>query len=226
MTQTIDTLITLLKYPVALLAIVNLMFVGEQLRPLLLASFQGDGIYFWTGAIFYWVIWKIFFSNRYLGSFIPTLIHETIHAVFAMLTLHRVIGFMVHWQKGGHVRYVGGSGNWLITISPYFFPLAFCVMAIVSFFTKIPSPEKELFFGVIWGFEFLCQWKQIHWEQSDLQEEGFGFVVLFLPTAMLLSHCLIFGLMLQGIDFLPELLSDCVEYNQRLCFFLMERIGK
>ena len=224
MVQTIDTLIFFLKYPIALLAMANLMFFGEQLLPLLLTSFQGDGIYFWVGAGSYWLIWNILFSHRYLGSFLPTLIHEMIHALVAILTLHRVTDFMVHWQRGGHVRYIGGSGNWLITIAPYFFPLAFCVMAIVSFFTKIPSPEKELFFGIIWGFEFLCQWKQIHWEQSDLREVGFGFVILFLPTAMLMSHCLIFGLMFQGTDFLPEVWSNCIEYNQRLWLWLMERI--
>lgn len=224
MTLWIDRFINLWKYPIALLAMVNLAFLGKKFFIFIGKSFQDDGIYFWMGVITYWVLWKILFSHRYVGSFLPTLIHELIHGLIAILTFHRVTGLMVGWQKGGHIQYVGGTGNWLITIAPYFFPLAFCLMAIISFVIEIPSPEKEIFFGLIWGFESMCQWKQLHWDQPDLHKVGFIFVGLFLPTAVLFSQCLIFGLMFQGISILPELWSDCVAYNENLIRWMLKRL--
>lgn len=224
MTLWIDRSINFFKYPVALLAMVNLAFFGQKSLLFIGKSFQGDGLYFWAGTFCYAVMWKILFSQRYVGSFLPTLIHELIHALVAVLTLHRVVDFMVRWEKGGHIRYVGGTGNWLITIAPYFFPLAFCFVALVSFLIEIPSPEKEMFFGVVWGFESMFQWKQLHWKQPDLAEVGFIFVGLFLPTAIFLSQCLIFGLMFQGFSSLPTLWADCIAYNQNLYQWLMKGI--
>ena len=68
----------------------------------------------------YVVVWWCFF-RRSRFTLILTLEHEITHALFAIVTFHRVTGLRATAFRGGQVRFVG-EGNWLITVAPYFFP--------------------------------------------------------------------------------------------------------
>ena len=108
---------------------------------------------------------------------------------FAWLTLHRVTDFHASWEKGGHVRYVGGEGNWLITIAPYFFPFLPLLFALVHVFR--PAVFHGFFYpsmGFVLGFQACSTWSELHSNQPDLKKVGWFFSACFLPTINLLTY--------------------------------------
>ena len=183
MTLWIDRCINVCKWPVALFAICLMPFLIETLPGILLKTIHADFLPFWGGLLGYVILWRLFF--RYSGSFLPTLEHELIHVIFAVVTGHRIVDFKVRWSSGGHVAYVGGKGNWLITISPYIFPLLLLI-ALPCGLVWIKEPElRGGLLGVIFAFELISTWRQIHSQQSDLIKVGWFFCFLFLPPVLL-----------------------------------------
>ena len=188
MTLLIDKIITLCKWPIAVLAILNIPSLFSEMVELMKIGLNPSVWPFWAGMMGYIILWRLFFSGRGWGSSLPTLIHECIHALFAIITLHRVVDLKVRWNSGGHVSYVGGTGNWLITISPYFFPLALLLAMLVSSLVHMSDLNRMLFLGVVFGFEIIYTWREIHPKQTDLHKVGFIFAFAFLPGALLFSY--------------------------------------
>src|SRR5438105_11303338 len=98
--------ITLLKWPVAIVA---LLFLPGLLYALFVvtrgvAEHPGNCVPFLIGAAAY-VVFFIGFAGRRIG-FWTVVEHEVTHALFAWLTFHRVVGFSA-MRSGGHIRYVG-----------------------------------------------------------------------------------------------------------------------
>ena len=85
---------------------------------------------FWVGFVGYIILYRYVFQTRIWGSWLPTFEHG-LHAIFAVATFHSVTDFHASY-KSGHIWYVGGEGNWLITIAPYIFPT---VLGLSSFFS-------------------------------------------------------------------------------------------
>ena len=188
MTLLIDKIINFCKWPVAIIAVLNIPSLFSRDLELLGSSLYPQTWPFWIGTIGYIVLWKLFFSGRGWGSSLPTLIHECIHALFAWATLHRVVDLEVRWNSGGHVRYVGGEGNWLITIAPYFFPLALLLALLLSSVVNMSEITRLLVLGIVFGFEIVYTWREIHPNQTDLHKVGFVFAFAFLPSALLFSY--------------------------------------
>ena len=183
MTLWIDRFINLCKWPTAFFAICLLPFLFETLPKIFLQTIHVDFLPFWGGLVGYFLLWRLFF--RYSGSFLPTLEHELTHVIFAIGTGHRIVDFKVRWNSGGHVAYTGGVGNWLITISPYIFPLLL-LLALPSVLMWVAEPElRGGLLGVIFAFELISTWRQIHTKQPDLIKVGWFFCFLFLPPALL-----------------------------------------
>ena len=183
MTLWIDRFINLCKWPVALFSVVLLPLLIEEIPDILLRTIHADFMPFWGRLVGYFVLWKLFF--RYSGSFLPTLEHELTHVIFAVATGHRIVDFNVRWKSGGHVAYVGGVGNWLITISPYVFPLLLLI-ALPSMLVWVEEPAlRGGLLGMIFSFELISTWRQIHSKQPDLIKVGWVFCFLFLPPALL-----------------------------------------
>jgi hypothetical protein len=188
----IDRLLALLKWPVAIVALVlapgmvyALAFVVRDI-----ARSPGSCAPFLLGALAYAVVWFVL-EKRRLG-FWATLEHELTHALFAWATFHAVVGFRATMRGGGHIRYLG-RGNWLIAIAPYFFPtLSLLAIAALSW-----APGRHLVFGgallgVTVAYHALSTWSETHRHQSDLREVGWLFSLLFLVTA----NAFVFGLLL------------------------------
>ena len=217
MTLWIDRFINLCKWPVMLFALCLMPFLIETLPDIVLKTIHVDFLPFWGGIVVYFILWRLFF--RYSGSFLPTLTHELTHVIFAVLTGHRVVDFKVRWSSGGHVAYVGGVGNWLITISPYVFPLLL-IVAIPSVLIWIKEPEiKGGVLGVVFAFELISTWRQIHSQQPDLIKVGWVFCFLFLPPALLTVYGSVLYFLLtdissllvwyqEGIDSVFKLLTE------------------
>ena len=203
-----DRLINLCKWPVALAMVLVFKYVFFHDLTLVLSSVHGTNLLFWLGLTVYLVLWKAFFSHRWLGGALPTFIHESIHALFAILTFHTVTNFSVTWKNGGQVGYTGGTGNWLITISPYFFPLATLLVWAGDEFFPLPTQTRELIFGFVFGFELIYVWRQIHPKQTDLQKVGWLFAWLFLPSAILISYGSTLHVLLYGGDSMLQWWGD------------------
>ena len=195
----IDRCINVFKWPVAILSLSNLWFLLLKDTELVLQTLDNSHQNFWIGLVVYLVVWRFFFASKVFGSWFPTFIHECVHVIFALLTFHRVTDFSVSWNKGGHVQYVGGVGNWLIVISPYFFPLA-TLMAIGLEAAFPLAGKRSLILGACFGFEVIYVWRQIHPKQPDFQSVGLPFVWMFLPGAILFGYGLLLSYLLLGFD--------------------------
>ena len=138
-------------------------------------------------------LWIVFGRLR-IVRFWCTMEHELTHAIFAWLTFVPVIELRTtdgtletEDDSEGHV-YLGGS-NWLISISPYFFPTAaVAVLAATWALAAQPTQLAHGLLGAATAYSLASTWQEIHRHQDDLKSTGFGFSWLFLPGANLFCY--------------------------------------
>lgn len=190
MSRLMDLLLGLLKWPVAILALLSLPALVQALQ-----YFNWGQVKFlaFGGGMFAYLAIKIMASARSNVS-MQILAHEFTHIFFAFLTFHRVVHIHLNPDESGGAMGFKGKGNWLITISPYFFPLfLFFLMMFATFFAgKIPdSLWVNGLFGYFFAYHIESIAIQLHGQQPDFKEVGFLFCWLFLPGANLFVCLLI-----------------------------------
>ena len=187
----IDRTLNVLKWPVAALLLLVLPELILQFWSTLKVLLSDKWLLFWGGVVLYGFLWKYLFSARLWGSWLPTFLHELCHAVVALLTLHRIRDFHASYNRGGHIQYIGGEGNWLITIAPYVIPSLTLPMLISA--PYLQSLEWFwLVFGMGVGFDVISIYRECHSEQTDLQSLGFLFSLLMIPSLNLLTFGAVF----------------------------------
>jgi hypothetical protein len=195
-----------LKWPVAVVALLLLPYSVLASFDLLksIVSAPKPVLPLLIGLIVYVVLWWRFFRRPIFGSFLSTLEHELTHALFAILTFHKVTGLRATWRSGGHVTY-RGPGNWLITVAPYFFPTICMFILIVSIFlpASFGTPIGVLM-GVAIGYHITSTYRETHAGQSDLKKAGWLFCLLFLPAANIISYGVLISFCHGGT---PQMLS-------------------
>jgi hypothetical protein len=147
--------------------------------------------------------WIVFGRLRIL-RFWCTMEHELTHAFFAWLTFVRVVELRstdgtleTEDNSEGHVHLEGS--NWLISISPYFFPTAAAaVLAATWALASQPTQLAHGLLGAAVAFSIASTWQETHGEQEDLRNVGFGFSWLFLPGANLLCYGMLLAYELGG----------------------------
>lgn len=223
MTLWIDRLLNLCKWPIAFVMLVNTPMLIKKMGTILMLcwSVRPD---FFIGMFGYIVFWRFILSRRLFGSWIPTLVHESIHAFFAILTGHRIVDFKVRWNGGGHMSYAGGVGNWVISISPYFVPFTTLVVFTLEQIWPLGAAWRTLSIGLLFGFEIVYVWRQVHWQQTDLQEVGWLFVGAFLPGALLLSYLMTLTLVLFEANELVVILNEMTTNTKTSTIFLLQKI--
>ena len=198
LTLYIDKTINFCKWPFALLCCIGIYPIILHFLDITGHWYNQVDLMFWVGFVSYIVLYRYVFSAKMWGSWLPTFEHELTHAIFALVTLHRVTDFHASYKKGGHIQYIGGEGNWLITISPYIFPTLLFFM--ILFFPYLKDQDWVWgIFGVIFAFQYLSTYREIHAKQSDLQKVGFPFAAIVIPTCNILSMTLIMAWMIGGI---------------------------
>ena len=110
-----------------------------------------------------------------------------------------------------------GRGNWLIAISPYFFPtLSVVVMLIMLSLDGDALRTAKLVLGVTVAYHATSTYRETHRQQPDLQEVGFRFAWCFLPMANVASFGMILAMARVGpggmTDFLSALWAADVEF--------------
>ena len=193
-----DLFLKIIKWPVGFFSVFLLPAVFLKFVFLLKNSFSLAFSPFVLGMFVYWALWKFFFKNPYAGSAFPVLEHELTHALFALLTFRRIKNISVSWNSGGQVRF-SGSGNWLITLSPYFFPLLSIIVILTgSLFSTHTSFVFKFILGITSMYNLISTYREIHPAQTDIQKEGYIYFLLFNPGMFLFFYGIIWSFVLNG----------------------------
>ena len=190
-----DFIINLLRWPTAFLIVLNIPVLVMGLTHI---NFYSIKFYaFEAGVIFYVV--TAFMSGANIRSSMQILSHEFTHAFFAYLTFHWVGKIRLNPDDSGGSMTLRGQGNWLITLSPYFFPLfTFLYMLIMpTLLHTFNSSFEKLFIYAIFGYFAAYYWatviSQVHSEQTDIIREGFLFSGIIIVGGNLFVSGIIFA---------------------------------
>jgi hypothetical protein len=222
MSAFLDRLLALLKWPVALLALVALPGLALALWGLLVGIAENPGplLPFLGGFGAYLALWWLILQRPIAGSWLSTLEHELTHALFALLTFHRVVGLRATWRRGGEVRFLG-EGNWLISVAPYFFP-TFSALVMLAF-ALAPAGYLRLAAGLLGAsvaYHLTSTLRETHRGQPDLVKVGFGFSLCLLPAANALALGVVLGYAGGGgagaLGFVRRAAAQSVALSERL----------
>jgi hypothetical protein len=184
----LDRLINLIKWPSAAASLLIMLPSALTLKDIVKVFWinQQAGLALLAGICLFGL--PILMRRQRPGyGFWATFEHEMTHAIFALLSLHSVHSLQATKGTGGLIAY-SGRGNWLITISPYFFPTFPLLMGL--FALSLPPSFRLLGVGCV-GFALawhvLSTFAETHLQQTDLREVGLLFAFAFLPGISLLS---------------------------------------
>lgn len=129
----------------------------------------------------------IYLLLRRRAVFWETLVHELTHMLFALLTLNRVKGLAADDSGSGKLVYQGGT-NWLISLSPYFFPLPVFLLLLIGLLTADTLQwGLELVTAGFYGWQLLSSLGQVSLRQSDITKSGilFSFLAILAFTGLI-----------------------------------------
>lgn len=218
MTKVLALFLAVAKWPLAIVMVLLTPGAARGVWHLMVEVWERDAWLspFGLGFALTCVGWVVLQQSRFV-SFWSTLEHEFTHALFAWLTLVPVHELRSTDGSGvgrgesslGHVR-LGGS-NWLIAISPYFFPTAAVAVLVATWLLAAqPSVLARVLLGVAMAYSLGSTWQETHGQQSDLRECGFVFAWLLLPGANLLCYGALLAYEIGGMGEAVGFLSGAV----------------
>lgn len=184
MSEIIDNILNMLKWPIAIVLFCSLPAFVKSLDAFSFITLKYAAMLF---GFFMFFIGRSLMDSSTRGS-MEVLAHELTHAFFALITFHKVKNINIKADDTGGSMSHDGKGNWLIIIGPYFFPLyCFFMMLVISIYTMFAPMNLffNLFLGFFTGFYFDMLGSQIHEKQTDLPKVGYKFCLVFLPPANL-----------------------------------------
>lgn len=184
MARYIDLFLLWIKWPVAIFLLLS---VPALVRSFDYFNFMTPKFYALAGGIGFYFL-TIVMAGYNICHSMQIISHELTHTFFAYLTFHNAGRIRLNPDGSGGSMRLQGRGNWLITLSPYFFPLfAFFYMLIMSFLLRI-SGESWLVYGVF-GYLIAYYWitvvEQVHPKQTDIIREGYLFSIIVIVAANL-----------------------------------------
>lgn len=207
-----DFIINILRWPAAILILLNIPSLATALTHI---NFFGTKFYaFYAGAAFYIVTALV--SGYGIRSSMQIISHELTHSVFAYLTCHWVGKIRLNPDESGGSMTLKGRGNWLISLSPYFFPLfTFLYMLLMpALLNTFDGMAEKLLIYAIFGYFAAYYWttvlSQVHSQQTDIINEGFifsGIVIIggnLLVTGIIFAFC---SKLWAGVDLYFKLLE-------------------
>ncbi|QDV10247.1 hypothetical protein CA51_00890 [Rosistilla oblonga] len=206
----IDQVLEALKWPIGVFAVLMLgpLCYATLLFAARIWQHPWSLIWFVAGILAYAFAWRPFMRRWLKTDWMLTVEHELTHALFALLTGHRVKSFQVT-RKGGRVEVVGGS-NWLIALAPYFFPTAPLILLLFAILMPLGTllPWTGLFLGFSMAYHVRSTWTETHGAQTDFDQAGRWFSLIFLPSANLCAIGLVASFAVGGWDGMQRFSSD------------------
>ncbi len=203
-----------LQWPVAILSVIWLpclvwavLLLG---RRILLSPFTT--LAYCGGIALFVFAWRFLLRFRSIGPWLMRAEHEATHLLFALITLHPIVGLSREERQGSFVRFLGG-GNWLIQIAPYFFPTAavflwfFALMIPFGYFL----PWTSIALGIATGFHVVSTVREIRRDQAELMALSWKFCWMFLPTANLLMLGLLVAFSYNGFEGLSQFVREMLQ---------------
>lgn len=144
--------------------------------------------------------------RRKWGDFFEVLEHELIHMVFAVL-FFKSIGQFYASARTGRITYRSRS-NFLITLSPYFFPLAPAILLCLRPFLQINILYSyDVILGFFFAFHYLAQIHHLSFSQPDMNQYSRFFSVVVISTGNFVMLGLFFMVYFNGYSGAWEYLS-------------------
>ncbi|QBG46489.1 hypothetical protein EGM51_03420 [Verrucomicrobia bacterium S94] len=143
------------------------------------------------------------------------LAHELTHALWALMMGSRVGGMKVG-KDGGHVEL--SRTNFLITLSPYFFPF-YTVIVIAVYYLLSLSLDVEPYriwwlagVGLTWAFHVTFTISMLAEQQPDVQEHGriFSYAVIYIANLLVIGLWMVLVGTPQAATFRDLLKDDTV----------------
>lgn len=152
--------------------------------------------------------------------------HELTHVFWALLMGAKVSGLKAS-ARGGQVSV--SKENWLITLSPYFFP--FYAMLLIAFYyglgllADVRPFVAVLYYllGFSWCFHLTFTWLALRQNQSDVRRHGWLFSMVVVYGMNLLVLALLIVLVSSTVT-LPGLIGQFSD-NCQLCWRWFDHIG-
>ncbi len=184
----IDRLVNFFKWPFAFGTVFYLPSALYECWPSVLHLIRSTSLVpFLLGIIVFWFVNKLM-RKTWFWQCLAVLEHETVHLVVGLATLKIPNRWRVSSQ-GGHVGFDRGN-NWIITISPYIFPLIpFMTFVTIQTFAAF-SPLRSWVLPAAMGFSMAMHLAftrtESHFQQPDIQRVGWLFALLVGPTLHLI----------------------------------------
>lgn len=127
-------------------------------------------------------------------SFFATFEHELTHNFWAFFTLHKTRSFSVKSNGEGAVEFEG-KGNFMITLSPYFFPtFSIIILPFRDLLKEWAMMPYFIVFGIVLAYHTVTSIKETHSGQSDLKRNGlfFSYVLIILGNIVFLGLAISF----------------------------------
>ncbi len=184
----------IIKFVFASFCLLGIFGYTDALTQVVRRQLQDADIYFTfvLGAIIYIIMWLAFYSRK--ERFWSIIEHEMTHALFALLSRKKIHSLSAS-RDGGRVEIEGE--NFMIALSPYFFPLLAMIVVILK-----PSilPQYQWILNGVMGFAFMSHLlhmtKEFHPAQPDLRRTG----MLFSLIVVVFFNLFFFGVCLAALD--------------------------
>jgi hypothetical protein len=194
--KTLNKIIELFKWPFATASLLVLVPSIYSIKQYYIHYANKNVFYYFAIGFGIYLISRLIMMGRARSRTYPEILtHEITHSLFALLTFHKVTDIESSWGGGGRMSFIG-EGNWLIAISPYFFPLL-CSGVIVTgelFLSNyLGLSSIALIMGIFLAYHISSIIVETHSEQTDLKKVGWGFTFAFIPGANLFMIGLCFA---------------------------------
>ena len=184
MVKSIDFILQLFKWPTALFLMLS---IPALIKSFEYFDFMNIKFYaFAAGCGFY--LFTIIAVGYNICHSMQVISHELTHTLFAFLTFHDAGRIRMNPDGSGGSMVVKGKGNWLITLSPYFFPLfSFLYMLIMPTALKMLNNNWLIYavFGYLFVYYAATVLEQVHPKQTDIIKEGYLFSSMVIAGANL-----------------------------------------
>ena len=192
MSKIIDFIINLCKWPVALLL---LLYVPALIMSFEYFNFHTIKFYAFGGGVLFYGIMLVVAGYNTCES-MQIISHELTHTFFAYLTLHNAGRIRLNPDGSGGSMIITGKGNWIISLSPYFFPLLAMIYMLLMPAILIIADNHWLVYCIL-GFFVAYYWvtviSQVHPGQTDIIKEGYLFSAIIIIGGNLLLTGILFS---------------------------------
>jgi len=211
-------MIKLIFAPFLMLMILSYGYLLPQMLNLIAKNwldYQG----FLIGMAGFLLLAFVLFRNQNL-KWLRVFSHELTHVVFSLLFFNRIAGFNAESIGSGSVSY-HGKGNFIISLTPYFFPLFTVVIILLKLISQEGLSEAfDIAIGASYMFHLTTFWGQVGTHQTDITKHG----VIFSYSLIILMNIFFLALVLSMVSDGWSMFVDFLRVGWEDTFYFFEAV--